>query len=271
MPACEELDLQAAEGSMSQVTQELVLPPSTMWEIAAREVNTAGMMGTATSLRLQVPSAAPCALASTGTSSSCAAPIEPSTRSHVVAQGPSELKKVEVPALNLRGINERSEELGFDDRSSEISAHDADSGSSTDADVPEAEHHRRLERRKTWASSSERHTGALKSNYAEIERDSLRSASLAIKALNAAAREKALVPLTARGRLQLCKAGELEGRDNKDPNALLSSREGLRSSGQDTAWSKSEQGWAARRRVTIGAVAEDKDLKPPPHWAVHYR
>lgn len=50
--ACEDLELQAAEGGMSEVAQQLALPPSTTWEIAAREVNSAGMMGTATSLIL---------------------------------------------------------------------------------------------------------------------------------------------------------------------------------------------------------------------------
>lgn len=247
-PACEELDLQTAEGGMSEVALQLTLPPGTTWEIAAREVNSAGIMGTNTSLRLQVPTDAQ------------------------LVQAPAERMKPEVPSLALGSVSERSEALGLDDRSSELSAHDVDSGNSTESDVAENEHHRHLDRRKTWAAPSDRGEGALRACQSG-KRDSVESASLAIKALNAAAREQALAaPLTARGRLQLSNGREFDGLDAQDPNALLTARGRLRTvEGADAdVWSKSDQGWA-RRRVTIGVVAEDKDLKPPPDWAVKYR
>lgn len=50
--ACNDLELQAAEGGMSEVAQQLALPVSTTWEIAARELNSSGMVGTITSLVL---------------------------------------------------------------------------------------------------------------------------------------------------------------------------------------------------------------------------
>lgn len=298
MPACEELHFRAAvdEGTC-EVVQQLVLPPSTTWEIAAREVNSAGMMGTSTIVRLQVPSHAEYEqAASSAATSSCvaarrAAPSEPAGERaapppaalHLplgsCAAGVSEeeafCQYFQISTARSQGDAEEQptalsptafEDTGLDERSSNISAHDVDSRNSTDADDDEASHLGNLERRaraKTCAAD-----WLEKASDANGQRDPVSSVSLAINVLNMADREKVSAPLlTARGRLQSC-AEDLDSLDTKEQNVLLTARERLR---PRASWSTRDP----RRRVTIGApCARDKELQPyglPPLWAVQYR